>query len=49
MTLKNQLINDKLMKQLNKEIKSAKKELDSIMKSIKLMTPKTRSKTTNKK
>jgi hypothetical protein len=49
MTLKNQIINDKLMKQLNKEIKTAKKELDFIMKSIKSMTIKTRSRTAKKK
>ena len=49
MTLKNQFINEKLIKQFNKEIKSVKKELDSIMKSITSITPKTRPRTVKKK
>ena len=49
MTLKNQFINEKLMKQFNKEIKSVKRELDFIMKSLNSMTPKTRPRTAKKK
>jgi|TARA_A200000159_G_scaffold153091_1_gene164686 hypothetical protein len=52
MALGNQLINDKLMKQFNREVNAAKKqikEIESLIKSVSVYTPKTRPRTAKKK